>query len=777
MRHLSRFVRNDQSGFSLAEVVMATVIFTASVVGISGMIVTGGANVNRGATENLAANLASRKLEEVKSLPYYKPWDEAKGRQDIDDYYYNTAVSNANQLANPVSTAVEDYGGIPGASNFKRTTAIQYQYLSTGQLAPAVMASKWVPRNPSALQTDKQIGGAGALVEEPIHAMIIEVCVHYKIDNKESVYKQRGIAGDLMVTGGANNPIIVVESIAPVTGSSQDRNMLMKVFVTTTQPITGGTFDIRLWWPGREDIEATGETVVSGSEIDCYFDFTVPDVAIQKYNLSVYWVNRGFRDTSFRECFELEAAQPEITSLDGFTWGTRGQVSRQITIHGENLLRPTTVTIQGQKPWESFKCPCSVVSSTTTQIVANANLSGLPASIGGVSTNNTRWDVFVEIAGKTDVSNSDGERLLINPPPRVTGITSWPASSYTGTKVGDTLSGIGISGEYLQNHPVSPTVYIVQCGGAAPAPGHVYQQLSAGTVPDTGVSCTGMSANVKVNPMGFKKWGGGTPTNAEIAPNGTSPDRYGTYYIYLVNPDGQASLLTTASRNITHKQYTISLGSYQNTAGDTLFGRPAGGAGAYWQDETATVSAAACSGYAGFRQWMEGDAAVSSDNPWSCAVTRNATYKCRFYQYLYYNGVQVVGWICPAHTDNPYEASINEGGWIRLYGKYSFLNHGEVSASTTAIDLTNCTAGGIYWKNDKRDISRVSIRDQSGGDWGTGTEVLCRDTSGSWGPQWDGFAIPSGHRTTNRYIRIHAANKNPGSTNESRTYTQYIYVE
>ncbi len=166
----------NQRGFTMAEVVMATLIFTASVVGISGMLITGSANITRGATETAAINLANRRLEEVKSLPYYIPWDPAKGNQDIDDFYYNTNQVNGvtadesqhPQLDHP--RVVEDYGTIPGFTKFKRKTAVEYQYLSKlgtppiDHLAPAVMCVNspynWVPNGPVSGQTDDPRGGA-----------------------------------------------------------------------------------------------------------------------------------------------------------------------------------------------------------------------------------------------------------------------------------------------------------------------------------------------------------------------------------------------------------------------------------------------------------------------------------------------------------------------------------------------------------------------------------------------------------------------------------------
>ena len=86
IRHIS-----DQQGFSMAEVVMALVLFSASVIGISGLVMTGAADVVRGATDSVAANLAAKRIEEVRSLPFYKAWEGTP--KDIDDNYFNTDLT------------------------------------------------------------------------------------------------------------------------------------------------------------------------------------------------------------------------------------------------------------------------------------------------------------------------------------------------------------------------------------------------------------------------------------------------------------------------------------------------------------------------------------------------------------------------------------------------------------------------------------------------------------------------------------------------------------
>ncbi len=265
-RHL-----NDQGGFSLAEVVMAVFLFTSAVLGVSGLVISGGADVARGASESLASNLANKRIEQVRALPFYRPWDNKD--QDIDDFYYNSSASNSHQLDSPGK--VENYGSIPGASNYKMTTAVQYQVVSGSSSVPATMADNWVPKNPTASQIDRPTTSTGGA----IHSLIVEVAVYYRVGGQEHVYRQRALSGDMIIPGGSSVPVLLVTSIDPATSPNTASNLLMKVHVSAQETITGGRFEVRLWASGSAEIIGTGTTVVSQSEIDTHFDLTQTGVA------------------------------------------------------------------------------------------------------------------------------------------------------------------------------------------------------------------------------------------------------------------------------------------------------------------------------------------------------------------------------------------------------------------------------------------------------------------------------------------------------------------
>jgi hypothetical protein len=522
MRIMLRKVRPvaNQQGFSMAEVVMALILFSASVIGISGLVMTGASDVTRGATDSVAANLAAKRIEEVRSLPFYRPWDGSP--QDIDDTFFNTSVEgdvNAQQLDHP--KVVEDYGTIPGNSQFRRTTAIQYQQPSSGSMSVSVMASNWVPSSPAANQIDRPKNISG----EAIHAMIIEVCVYYHITyggtRHEVVYKQRALEGDMIVPGGASQAPLTVLSISPDWGPTSNTNLTMKVEVESSDSITqpGQTFEVKLWRAGSSDIVGTGTTVIGEREIDTHFNLSGTGVGLGLYNISVYWVQRGWLDKDLRNCFTVVPPNPIINSVDNFNWGTSEQNSRQVTIHGYNLKNPTSVSLLGPS---AQTINGTVVSSNDTTCVVNFNLTSVPTNQQGV-----RWDTKVVGFGGSDVSNADVERVLMNPRPVVTGITGSDPQFYRKKKYTD----VTVSGRYFGGvGGTLPTVKFVKSGQND----ILTPNVVVGTVTET--SDTSMTLTVSTLNLGLSSSPEGGPFTS-----GNSAAENGSWQVVVVNNDAQQS--------------------------------------------------------------------------------------------------------------------------------------------------------------------------------------------------------------------------------------------
>ncbi|MDD5747635.1 MAG: hypothetical protein PHP64_01045 [Actinomycetota bacterium] len=445
-----RAVFLSQQGFSLAEVLVAFVLFTTSVLGISVMLTSGGANVMRGAMESKASELAAKKIEEVKSLRYYAPYSSEDN--DIDDYYYNASYSNAEQFDHPV--AIEDYGTISGYEDYKRTTAVQYQYVSGGALTPAVMDPLWKPKNATTPYFDRPKGGPAGGPYDYLHVIVIQVKVYYHHETapsgSELCYTAQGISGDILVTGGTNQPLLVINSISPVTGALGDTNMQMKIYVTSAGMNDTSQLEVYLWYPGLADYSAKSspapQSNAAGTEITCYFDLSSASVRPGYYNIAVYWKDRGVKAKYRDNVFTVIQPPPVITGISNFNWGYRGQNSRQVTITGNYLKNPDSVKLKGPNPGDTYSINGGIVSSTINQIVVKFDLTGDSTT----RPPNSKWNVEVTTGGGTDTSSSDSERVWMNPPPNITAVTgSSPPNYYNWAYRSLTTRKVRVEGTYL----------------------------------------------------------------------------------------------------------------------------------------------------------------------------------------------------------------------------------------------------------------------------------------------------------------------------------------
>ena len=790
-RLLSRMKRLErrEEGFSMAEVVMATLLFTASVVGISGMLISGGANVNRGAKESAAANLAARRLEEVKSMPFYLAWGGTNA--DIDDTYYNASYPNGvagdenqhPQLDHPA--VVENYGQIPGFPQYKRTTAIEYQYRSnlggTNHLAPAVMYSKWVPKNPGTSQTDVPKGGANSSVSDDLHALLIEVKVYYRTESGEKVYKEQALAGDLMVTGGTNNPVLYVdyidtdpstkESPDGVHGWTDDNDVDLKIYVRAQGLSSSSQLEVKLWYAGRPDIHANGEVAnANGTVIDCWFDLTQPGVYPGVYNLSVYWKDEGWEDKHLRECFTVKSPPPVITGIDSYDWSYRALSDRQVTIRGQNLSTPTHVQFSGpNEGGNQVILPASVVSSAPTYIVVHVNCTPIPADSFYY---NKRWNAEVTTPGGYDKSNKNSERLLMNPKPVITGIS--PTSSYTGTRAGNQYS-VTLNGTYFQNSPSA--VYLTRSFGGPPSSGQTYLNIKQGTptVNAAGTQITGLTARVYVNPTNnsFMQWPGTTPaTNANTG---------GTYYVYYQNADGQwADIASGVTLSITHATYTVSVGTSPAGWGTVS------GAGTYYQDETCTLTPNYTLPYEQ-RTWQEPPGTdLWTTGPWSFEVTQNRNIHSRGLKWLYYgdyvsnpNQASFV----QGYANSPYDTpnfSYVEGSYrvMKLRSKANWGDPGEIAGKTSSIQsFSGCDWLHIYWvqqdgnNNGAANWAAMCISSNANGDYNDGRVAGSDDV---FDYRWDSVSV-TGRPAAYIHINSHTNYSILGG-NSTNVRVRYLFL-
>lgn len=422
-----------QRGFSMAELVIAFTLLTCSVLGVTFMITSGHTNIIRGAKELKAANLASKRIEEIKSLPFYKSYtgtpatiNDPAYNKDIDDFYWDPQREN--------------YGAIPGFGSYKRDTAIMYQYVNgSGVLADATMDSDWRPKGLSGSLTDVPTGGAAGDTDHALHAILIQVKVYYMQDGLEKTYTAQGIAGDLMITGGTNSPPLVITSIAPTEADLGTANLAMTIYVTSDGRLDSESdLTAYLWYAGTSDvtcITGVAHTAAPYTTITCNFDLR-PDAAgnprVGWYNVGVYWRDEGWRAVFRDNTFKVNAPPLTLTGLSTHNWGHTGQNGRQVTLVGSNfwgasvqLKGPTldpnanAYTINGTAP---------VVSPDGTTLTTTFNLNGDATTRRA----DTWWNIEIDGASadiSTDLDGDNSRRFHLNPVPVIDSVVKCTQTS------------------------------------------------------------------------------------------------------------------------------------------------------------------------------------------------------------------------------------------------------------------------------------------------------------------------------------------------------------
>ena len=359
----------------MAELIIAVVIFTAAVVGLGGVLIFGGSLVQSSSMDNTATNLAAAELQSVKALPFYKAWDGAP--QDVDDYYYDYTKDNPGQISNgPISRTIDpitftDSDGHKTCRNvyepkqgYKRTTAVQYVYVKTtdglSSLAAAEMNPNWRPRNPDTAHDQFDIpegGPPGGALYQTLQAELVETKIAYTDGGIYKVLTQRELVGLKGSPGLMTNPVLTVNSIKVTAVDFSDDNGLPRTSPaygylgetvtaqievdTNGQLASGDTVEVQLWRSGQEDtLNGTG-VQINGETITCNFSFQNPLPETGLYNLSVNWKNRGFKDDSYRNSFQIRPQPPVINSVKTAgnepAWGYKGQNSRTLYLTGSNL--------------------------------------------------------------------------------------------------------------------------------------------------------------------------------------------------------------------------------------------------------------------------------------------------------------------------------------------------------------------------------------------------------------------------------------------------------
>ena len=397
-------LKKSENGFTMIEAVIAMVVFVSSIVGISLMLLSGSGAVSNSAMQNTATQLAQKKIEDIKTLPFYTPWTGAN--QDIDDFYWAfnndnppTPLLNADQLnttqdgthaaLNPY--AYEDYGKISGYGNYKRTTAIEYvsNQIVSNQMAPVTMNSNWVPKS-SGNSVDSPSFDTPEDNSTPpakVRLLLVQVKVSYHPSNTagspglEQFYTEQAVVNDLMTTSGSTvNPAPTVTSIDPNNANTGNTSVSITNLAGTN---FYGTPTVQLQMTGQNSITATNVTVVSSTQITCSFDLTGAAVGIW----DVYVQNPDTQSATLIGGFTVNKAGLSVTSITPNSAYT-GNTSVSITnLAGTNFYGTPTVQLKMTGQTSITATTGSVNVPSSTKITCTFDLGGAATGI---------WDVYVQ---------------------------------------------------------------------------------------------------------------------------------------------------------------------------------------------------------------------------------------------------------------------------------------------------------------------------------------------------------------------------------------------
>jgi hypothetical protein len=142
----------DQGGFTLAEVLVAGLILVVALIPIVRMFDTSFAGIMASSKVHKSVTLGQKVMEEIKSMPFYVPYDDAQGKTDIDDHFWgerNPVNSNPENASGPDWDGIPEvvltrhaYGQIDGYDDFRTGVKLCYQNDAT---SVSEMKENWGP--------------------------------------------------------------------------------------------------------------------------------------------------------------------------------------------------------------------------------------------------------------------------------------------------------------------------------------------------------------------------------------------------------------------------------------------------------------------------------------------------------------------------------------------------------------------------------------------------------------------------------------------------------
>lgn len=196
-----RFMRRlrGESGFSLAEILVAGVIISVALIPITSMFDTAFKGIRSFENTQRSVDCAKEAMEKIRSMPYYEPYNPTFGKVDIDDHFWGerTPINYNPGTTSPEGASVPDWEEIPEVKfygygefasypSFRVGVKLAYLKNDTGV---AVLKSDW---GPMAIGKDRPTDEDN----KSIKLLLVQVNVYWMAEGGENKYTVETVVTD-----------------------------------------------------------------------------------------------------------------------------------------------------------------------------------------------------------------------------------------------------------------------------------------------------------------------------------------------------------------------------------------------------------------------------------------------------------------------------------------------------------------------------------------------------------------------------------------------------
>jgi hypothetical protein len=224
-----------QEGFSIAEIMVASIIVILAIFPIMNMFDGSITGIKVMARTYTTVQCAQTAMEEIKSMPFYTPYNPENGDTDIDDHFWGTRDPesyNPYVLENPSdpnSTRIPDWSNIPNIIFYdygqmphyeSYQVSVQLSYLTDSVGVATMLGPTTTPPSPG--WGPKRIGNDRPKNSDntDIHLLLIRVNVYWLEDGNTKLYSIDSIKTDSEAAYPAGIRSVTVTGPPQVLGSA-----------------------------------------------------------------------------------------------------------------------------------------------------------------------------------------------------------------------------------------------------------------------------------------------------------------------------------------------------------------------------------------------------------------------------------------------------------------------------------------------------------------------------------------------------------------------------